>query len=42
MPCHVRLQAEPALKDLLPRLEADVEAQRTTPYNAARQIVDLV
>jgi len=37
-----RLQAEPALKDLLPRLEADVEAQRTTPYNAARQIVDLV
>lgn len=37
-----RLREEPTLRELLPRLEADVEAQRTTPYNAARQIVDRV
>ena len=37
-----RLQEVPALRELLPRLEAEVEAQRTTPYNAARQIVALL
>jgi LAO/AO transport system kinase len=34
-----RLTSQPEVKALLPRLEADVEAARITPYRAASEIL---
>ena len=35
----LRLKQNPAVRGMLPQLEADVAAQRMTPYAAARQIM---
>jgi len=36
----LKLDQNPEVASLLPRLEADVQSQRVTPYSAARQIID--
>ncbi|MEQ8515949.1 MAG: methylmalonyl Co-A mutase-associated GTPase MeaB, partial [Chromatocurvus sp.] len=35
-----RLASQPAIRAMLPELEADVEAARITPYGAARRILE--
>jgi len=37
-----RLQSSGRVRAAMPQLEADVEAHRLTPYNAAREILDLL